>query len=172
MFYEVLMEKRAQREHSEFMYKLAHFDDLTPMEKVAILKQLKKGYKYLGDKADQASWKATETYLKGLNKVGLDPMEAHDIMEGAAHAGLYGGGGAAAKNAILGTAIKKFKQGKGGDKLKRIAKAVDATANEGAGVGGMLGRNKNLAGNFATYHARPSLEGLVDGVSNIVSSAI
>ena len=58
------------------------------------------------------------------------------------------------------------------EKAKRIAKAVDATANEGAGVGGMLGRNKNLAGNFATYHARPSLEGLVDGVSNIVSSAI
>lgn len=162
MFYEVLMEKRAQREHSELMYKLAHFDDLTPMEKVAIIKQLKKGYNFLEDKANQG-------YFKAINKMGLDPLEAHGIMEGAMHAGIHGGSGAAAKNAILGTAITKAKNLR---KLKKGAKAVENTFGEGRGIGGMLSHNSNLAGNMATYASRPSYEGLVDGVTNLVSSAI
>lgn len=151
------------------MMKIANSSDLTEMEKEAILKNLKRGYKRVAKGADRLYDKAGEGYLRGLGAVGLDPMEAHSIAEGMNHAFLHGGAGAALKSGIVGFSTKKAKQKKN-IFASLLGKGINATAGEGFAVGPTLGKLDESV-NLSTYGNRISNEWLADKAIDLVSSA-
>jgi hypothetical protein len=148
------------------MMKIANSPDLTEMEKEAILKHLKRGYKSLAKKADDLQWRAAGQYVKGLNKVGLDPLEAQGLANSAMNAGVHGGVLAAGKNIALGAAVNKAKKSK---RLRRVAAGMGAVFGEDLGVGGMLSNAKNVGADMVSYGARPSYEGAIDMVGGLFS---
>jgi hypothetical protein len=174
--------------------KTAAFDGLSEMEKQAILRHLKRGYKAVAKKADDLYWKAGDAYLRGLKvdpllaakatakkvddlgwaagdaylrggaKLGLDPLAIQDLAEGAMHAGLHGGAGAAVKNLGVGAAVTATK--KTIPKLRYLTSGLGNFFGEKKGVGALVGGN--TAANYGSYASRPSYEGLFDAVSSIV----
>lgn len=146
------------------MMKIANSSDLTEMEKEAILKHLKQGYRAVAKKADDLSWRAARHYVGGLNRVGLDPIDAQGIMNSAMNAGVHGGLTAAGKNLALGTAVNQAKKSK---KLRQAATALGATFGEDLGVGGMLSHVGNVGADMASYGTRPSYEGFVDMIGGM-----
>ena len=145
------------------MMKIANSSELTEMEKEAIFKQLKRGYKRVAKKADDLYWKGGEGYMRVLGKVGLDPMEAQGIASSALNAGVHGGLAAAGKNLALGAAVNKAKKSKRLRSVGRKAAAgLGAVFGEEYGVGGMLSELGDVGADMASYGGRPSLEGLYD----------
>ena len=148
------------------MTKIANSPDLSEMEKEAILKHLKRGYRAAAKKADDLQWRAAGHYVKGLNKVGLDPLEAQGLATSAMNAGVHGGLAAAGKNLAVGAAVNKAKKSK---RLRRAAAGLGAYFGEDYGVGGMLSNAGDVGADMASYGARPSYEGLTDMIGSMFS---
>jgi hypothetical protein len=148
--------------------KTASFQELSDMEKAAMLAQVRAMRNAVSKGVGKASDGINNAYFGAINKLGLDPLQAHGILESGMHAGMSGGMGAAAKNMGVGLAVAK---GKSSRAAARAAGAVDNVFGEAAGVGGMLSRQGNVAANQASYAMRPSFEGLVDSATNLIGSA-